>query len=231
MPALFTRMVTSPSSARVFSKHEATEPSSATSTRRGRAVPPPAEISRGHGVDLVLGAGGEGDGGALAGEEAGGRRADAASGRRSRAPRGPRVASPPRANIITGAQVRGEREIESPSNSGRSQRLSDIPLFPLNVVLMPGAPLPLHIFEDRYKQMVNECLEQESEFGMVFADESGTREVGCTAQHRRARRALRGRADADPGRGLAALQAQQRPHGQALLHGEIEFFEEEPRRT
>ena len=60
--------------------------------------------------------------------------------------------------------------------------MSDIPLFPLNVVLMPGAPLPLHIFEDRYKQMVNECLEQESEFGMVFADESGTRKVGCTAK-------------------------------------------------
>jgi len=60
--------------------------------------------------------------------------------------------------------------------------LSDIPIFPLNVVLMPGAPLPLHIFEDRYKQMVNECLEEESEFGMVLADESGTREVGCTAR-------------------------------------------------
>jgi Lon protease-like protein len=60
--------------------------------------------------------------------------------------------------------------------------LSDIPLFPLNVVLMPGAPLPLHIFEERYKQMVNECLESESEFGMVLADESGTREVGCTAK-------------------------------------------------
>jgi Lon protease-like protein len=60
--------------------------------------------------------------------------------------------------------------------------LSDIPLFPLNVVLMPGAPLPLHIFEERYKQMVNECLEQEGEFGMVFADESGTRQVGCTAK-------------------------------------------------
>ncbi|MGI8911160.1 MAG: LON peptidase substrate-binding domain-containing protein [Rubrobacteraceae bacterium] len=60
--------------------------------------------------------------------------------------------------------------------------MSDIPLFPLNVVLMPGAPLPLHIFEDRYKQMVNKCLEEESEFGMVLADESGTREVGCTAR-------------------------------------------------
>ena len=60
--------------------------------------------------------------------------------------------------------------------------MSDIPLFPLNVVLMPGAPLPLHIFEERYKQMVNECIEAETEFGMVLADESGTREVGCTAR-------------------------------------------------
>ena len=60
--------------------------------------------------------------------------------------------------------------------------MSDIPLFPLNVVLMPGAPLPLHIFEERYKQLVNECLESESEFGMVLADESGTRRVGCTAK-------------------------------------------------
>jgi len=60
--------------------------------------------------------------------------------------------------------------------------VADIPLFPLNVVLMPGAPLPLHIFEERYKQMVNECLENETEFGMVLADESGTREIGCTAR-------------------------------------------------
>ncbi len=46
---------------------------------------------------------------------------------------------------------------------------------------MPGSPLPLHIFEERYKQMVNECLESGAEFGMVLADESGTRSVGCTA--------------------------------------------------
>ncbi|QIN77777.1 ATP-dependent protease [Rubrobacter marinus] len=60
--------------------------------------------------------------------------------------------------------------------------MPEIPLFPLNVVLMPGAPMPLHIFEERYKQMVNECLEDRSEFGMVLADEGGTRNVGCTAR-------------------------------------------------
>ena len=60
--------------------------------------------------------------------------------------------------------------------------MSEIPLFPLNVVLMPGTSLPLHIFEERYKQMVNECLDSETEFGMVLADEDGTRGVGCTAR-------------------------------------------------
>ena len=60
--------------------------------------------------------------------------------------------------------------------------MADIPLFPLNVVLMPGTPMPLHIFEDRYKQMVNECLNAKTEFGMIFADDSGTRQVGCTAR-------------------------------------------------
>src|SRR5918995_1247252 len=47
---------------------------------------------------------------------------------------------------------------------------------------MPGSALPLHIFEERYKQMVDECVESETEFGMVLADESGTRRVGCTAK-------------------------------------------------
>ena len=60
--------------------------------------------------------------------------------------------------------------------------MPEIPLFPLNVVLMPGTPMPLHIFEERYKQMVDECLEAGSEFGMVLADEGGTRNIGCTAR-------------------------------------------------
>src|SRR5215210_6122579 len=47
---------------------------------------------------------------------------------------------------------------------------------------MPRTSLPLHIFEERYKQMVNECLDSEGEFGMVLADEDGTRQVGCTAR-------------------------------------------------
>lgn len=57
-----------------------------------------------------------------------------------------------------------------------------IPLFPLDVVLFPGTPLPLHIFEPRYKEMIAECLAQNSTFGVVRALEEGLAEVGCTAE-------------------------------------------------
>jgi Lon protease-like protein len=57
-----------------------------------------------------------------------------------------------------------------------------IPLFPLDVVLFPGTPLPLHIFEPRYKEMIGECLAQHRYFGVVRAVEQGLAEVGCTAE-------------------------------------------------
>lgn len=57
-----------------------------------------------------------------------------------------------------------------------------IPLFPLDVVLFPGTPLPLHIFEPRYKEMIGECLAEHRSFGVVRAVEQGLAEVGCTAE-------------------------------------------------
>jgi Lon protease-like protein len=57
-----------------------------------------------------------------------------------------------------------------------------IPLFPLDVVLLPSTPLPLHIFEPRYKEMIAECLAQNRIFGVVRALEQGLAEVGCTAE-------------------------------------------------
>jgi len=57
-----------------------------------------------------------------------------------------------------------------------------IPLFPLNVVLFPGEKLPLHIFEPRYRRMVQECLESKSPFGMLLALPNGVAHVGCTAE-------------------------------------------------
>jgi Lon protease-like protein len=57
-----------------------------------------------------------------------------------------------------------------------------LPLFPLDVVLLPGTPLPLHIFEPRYKEMIAECLANHAPFGVVRALEEGVSEVGCTAE-------------------------------------------------
>jgi Lon protease-like protein len=56
-----------------------------------------------------------------------------------------------------------------------------LPIFPLEVVLFPGAPLPLHIFEPRYKEMIAECLKEKKLFGMVRAKENAVAEVGCSA--------------------------------------------------
>jgi ATP-dependent Lon protease len=57
-----------------------------------------------------------------------------------------------------------------------------LPLFPLNVVLLPGADMPLHIFEPRYRQMVRDCLETKSPFGMLLALPNGIAGTGCTAE-------------------------------------------------
>ena len=56
-----------------------------------------------------------------------------------------------------------------------------LPLFPLQVVLFPRTPLPLHIFEERYKRMIADVEREHSEFGVVLAGEKGIVNAGCTA--------------------------------------------------
>jgi len=55
-----------------------------------------------------------------------------------------------------------------------------IPLFPLQLVVFPRTQLPLHIFEDRYKEMVGDAIRDNSEFGIVLAKENGILSAGCT---------------------------------------------------
>ncbi len=57
-----------------------------------------------------------------------------------------------------------------------------LPLFPLQVVLLPAQHLPLHIFEERYKTMIGECLGGNAPFGVVLAERGGIRKVGCAAR-------------------------------------------------
>jgi len=60
--------------------------------------------------------------------------------------------------------------------------VSDFPLFPLALVALPGELIPLHIFEERYKTMMNECLQGEHEFGILWLSDEGLRENGCACE-------------------------------------------------
>jgi Lon protease-like protein len=58
----------------------------------------------------------------------------------------------------------------------------DFPLFPLGLVALPTELIPLHIFEERYKTMIERCLDEESEFGIVWMAEDGLRPIGCACE-------------------------------------------------
>src|SRR5262245_22506805 len=60
--------------------------------------------------------------------------------------------------------------------------MDELGLFPLGIVLLPTEQLPLHIFEDRYKELIGECIEHDAEFGLVYADDQGIRDVGTRAR-------------------------------------------------
>jgi len=57
-----------------------------------------------------------------------------------------------------------------------------IPLFPLGIVALPGLPIPLHIFEERYKQMIQDCLNRDGPFGIVLFQGERMHDVGCTVR-------------------------------------------------
>jgi ATP-dependent Lon protease len=60
--------------------------------------------------------------------------------------------------------------------------MEELGLFPLGIVLLPTERVPLHIFEPRYQELVGECIDGGLEFGLVFADEDGVRELGTRAR-------------------------------------------------
>ena len=58
----------------------------------------------------------------------------------------------------------------------------DFPLFPLGLVALPSELIPLHIFEERFKTMIGRCLDETSEFGIVFVADDGVRPIGCACE-------------------------------------------------
>jgi Lon protease-like protein len=105
--------------------------------------------------------------------------------------------------------------------------VDEIGLFPLGIVLLPTEIVPLHVFEDRYKELIGECLELEQEFGLVYADEDGVRETGTRARV----------ADVierfDDGRmnvlveGVARFKVSRLTRGRSFMTAEVETVEDE----
>jgi Lon protease-like protein len=104
-----------------------------------------------------------------------------------------------------------------------------VPLFPLQVVLFPRTNLVLHIFEERYKEMVGTCLESKAEFGVVLAQETSMENVGCTASISEVVRKY------DDGRMDILVRGQRRfeimflDKSKSYLRGALQFFHEEDR--
>jgi Lon protease-like protein len=60
--------------------------------------------------------------------------------------------------------------------------VNEFPLFPLGLVALPTEAVPLHIFEQRYRTMIGQCITSESEFGIVWMSDDGLRDIGCACE-------------------------------------------------
>ena len=117
---------------------------------------------------------------------------------------------------------------------GPSDDLISLPLFPLNVVLFPGMALPLHIFEERYKAMIGDCVDREQPFGIVLikeglevGDPASPFSIGTTARVISVERLEEGRMNiltTGEQRFETAEISQQLPH----MVGQVRYLEEQP---
>jgi Lon protease-like protein len=102
-----------------------------------------------------------------------------------------------------------------------------IPLFPLETVLFPGAALPLHIFEKRFREMVGECLRETKPFGVVRSDGDQMAIIGCTAQIVRVvERFADGQMDILC-EGVKRFEIEGLDESREFLQADVEFFEDE----
>ena len=103
-----------------------------------------------------------------------------------------------------------------------------IPLFPLGLVLLPQMPLPLHIFEERYKLMIDGCLKKNIGFGIVFLDGSDIHAMGCTARILKVlKRYSDGRLDILT-QGKKRFVIKDMYDRKPYLEGRVSYFDDEP---
>lgn len=109
-----------------------------------------------------------------------------------------------------------------------AERLKDFPLFPLGIVALPSELIPLHIFEERYKTMINECLRDEKEFGIVWLSSDGLRDTGCSVEIEKVlERFEDGRINL-LGRGARPFRVLERQEDLPYPAGVVEFLHDKP---
>jgi Lon protease-like protein len=127
---------------------------------------------------------------------------------------------------------RDSREFTQQGTSVMSDRLANsFPLFPLQLVLLPSELVPLHIFEERFKTMIEECLTTGGEFGVVWMADDGLRDVGCACRIERVIEKF------DDGRinllarGTRPVRVIERQRNLAYPAGVVEFLTDDPGAT
>jgi len=106
--------------------------------------------------------------------------------------------------------------------------LRDFPLFPLGMVALPTELVPLHIFEERYRTMIGECLETDSEFGIVWLSDEGLRPVGCACEVAEVLERMEDGRLNILGRGTRPFRVVTRQDALAYPAGEVEFLDDRP---
>jgi Lon protease-like protein len=102
------------------------------------------------------------------------------------------------------------------------------PLFPLQLVVLPSEVVPLHIFEQRFKTMIEECLSGDSEFGIIWMADDGLHEVGCACRIDRVLEKFEdGRLNL-LARGTKPLRVIERQRDLAYPAGVVEFLTDSP---
>lgn len=105
---------------------------------------------------------------------------------------------------------------------------NNFPLFPLQLVVLPSEVVPLHIFEERYKTMMAECLGADSEFGIVWLADDGLRDVGCACRIERVLETFEDGRINLLARGTRPLRIIERQRELAYPAGVIEFLADAP---
>jgi Lon protease-like protein len=106
--------------------------------------------------------------------------------------------------------------------------VNEFPLFPLGLVALPSEAVPLHIFEERYRTMIGQCIDSETEFGIVWMSDDGLRDIGCACEVERVLEEMEDGRFNVLTRGTRPFRVLERQGHLAYPAGVVEFLDDDP---